>query len=187
MSGAGGSFGDLRARALSGLAMAALGIGAGWAGGLGCMLLVCAMCGAMVWELTRMLDAGAPFGKAEAAGMTAAVALGVFWIQLAGPWLLGALVLTVALLTWRFPKDRGVAAAYLGLILFAGLGLIALRHVYGWDWVLWLVLVVIGSDVAGYFAGRMMGGPKLWPRVSPKKTWSGTVAGGVLASAIGAG
>ncbi len=187
MSGVGGSFGDLRARAASGAVMAALGIGAVWAGGLWFTLLVCALCGAMVWELTRILDAGAPFGKAEAAGMTAAVALAVFWLQLAGLWLLGALALTVALLAWRFPKDRALAVGYLGLIFFAGLGLIALRQVYGWDWVLWLVLVVIGSDVAGYFAGRMMGGPKLWPRVSPKKTWSGTVAGWVLAGLIGAG
>lgn len=79
-----------------------------------------------------------------------------------------------------------MAAAYLALILFAGLGLIALRDSFGWVWVLWLVLLVIGSDVAGYFAGRVLGGPKLWPRVSPKKTWSGTVAGWILAAIIGA-
>jgi phosphatidate cytidylyltransferase len=36
----------------------------------------------------------------------------------------------------------------------------------------------------GYFAGRMIGGPKFWPRVSPKKTWSGTVAGWVGAALV---
>ncbi|MDD7970099.1 phosphatidate cytidylyltransferase [Roseinatronobacter alkalisoli] len=183
MSGA--SFTDLRARALSGLAMALIGIGAVWAGGLPFELLVCALTGLMIWELTRMLDPAAPFGKAEGAGFTAAVALWVFSAKLSGGLLLGALVLAVLLLAWRFPKDRGIAAAYLALILFAGLGLIVLRNVYGWEWVLWLVLLVIGSDVAGYFAGRIMGGPKLWPRVSPKKTWSGTVAGWVVAVAVG--
>lgn len=186
MSGQSGSFADLRDRSLSGLVMAVIGIAAVWAGGLWFTLLVCAMCGLMVWELTRMLDAEAPRGKAEAAGLTAAVALLVFWLQLTGLWLLGVLALSVLLLAWRFPKDRGIAAAYLALILFAGLGLIALRDSFGWIWVLWLVLLVIGSDVAGYFAGRLLGGPKLWPRVSPKKTWSGTVAGWVLASVIGA-
>ncbi|WP_296476693.1 phosphatidate cytidylyltransferase [Roseinatronobacter sp.] len=186
MSGTSGSFGDLRDRTLSGVAMAVVGIAAVWAGGLWFTVLVCALCGLMVWELTRMLDQAAPSGKAEGAGLTAAVALLVFWLQLAGLWLLGALALSVVLLAWRFPNDRGIVAAYLVLILFAGLGLIALRDSFGWVWVLWLVLLVIGSDVAGYFAGRVLGGPKLWPRVSPKKTWSGTVAGWALAALIGA-
>ena len=187
MSAGQGSFADLRDRTLSGVVMAVVGIGAVWADGMIFAALVCLLCGAMVWELTRMLDPEAPFGKAEAAGFTAAVALLVFTLQLSGGWLLGAVALAVALLAWRFPKDRAMAAGYLALILFAGLGLIALRGVYGWEWVLWLVLIVIGSDVAGYFAGRLIGGPKLWPRVSPKKTWSGTVAGWVMAMLIGWG
>lgn len=185
MTGAAGRFADLYSRTLSAIVMAGIGIGALWAGGIWFMALVCALCGAMVWELTRMLDRDAPRGKAEGAGLTAAVALLVFWLQLSGLWLLGFLVLAVVLLAWRFPKDRAIAAGYLALILFAGLGLIALREGYGWDWVLWLVLLVIGSDVAGYFAGRLIGGAKLWPRVSPKKTWSGTVAGWGVAALIG--
>jgi phosphatidate cytidylyltransferase len=39
--------------------------------------------------------------------------------------------------------------------------------------------------VAGYFAGRILGGPKFWPKVSPKKTWSGTIAGWVGAALVG--
>ena len=45
--------------------------------------------------------------------------------------------------------------------------------------ILWVVAIVITSDVAGYFVGRIVGGPKFWPAISPKKTWSGTVAGWV--------
>jgi phosphatidate cytidylyltransferase len=41
--------------------------------------------------------------------------------------------------------------------------------------------------VAGYFAGRSLGGPKFWPAVSPKKTWSGTVAGWIGAAMVGLG
>ncbi len=41
--------------------------------------------------------------------------------------------------------------------------------------------------MAGYFAGRLLGGPKFWPRISPKKTWSGTLAGWALAAAVGWG
>ncbi len=43
---------------------------------------------------------------------------------------------------------------------------------------------MIATDIGGYFAGRMFGGPKIWPKVSPKKTWSGTVAGWIAAAAI---
>ena len=35
------------------------------------------------------------------------------------------------------------------------------------------------TDILGYFAGRAFGGPKLLPAVSPKKTWSGAIAGTV--------
>ena len=50
---------------------------------------------------------------------------------------------------------------------------------------LWVFLVVAAADVGGYFAGRLIGGPKLWPRVSPNKTWAG--AGGGAALAVGLG
>jgi phosphatidate cytidylyltransferase len=49
--------------------------------------------------------------------------------------------------------------------------------------VLWIFAVVWTTDVAAYFTGRRLGGPKLWPRFSPKKTWSG-FAGGLLAGAL---
>jgi phosphatidate cytidylyltransferase len=50
-----------------------------------------------------------------------------------------------------------------------------------------ILLVVWGTDIAGYFAGRGFGGPKLWPRVSPKKTWAGAVGGFTASLAIAAG
>ncbi len=46
---------------------------------------------------------------------------------------------------------------------------------------------MVASDVLGYFVGRILGGPKFWPAVSPKKTWSGTVAGWVGAGIVGLG
>ena len=46
-----------------------------------------------------------------------------------------------------------------------------------------ILLVVWCTDIGGYFAGRAIGGPKLWPRVSPNKTWAGAV-GGFVASLI---
>ncbi|UMY19700.1 phosphatidate cytidylyltransferase [Methylobacterium organophilum] len=47
----------------------------------------------------------------------------------------------------------------------------------------WIFAVVWSTDIAAYFAGRLLGGPKLMPRVSPNKTWSGAV-GGLLAGTL---
>lgn len=49
-----------------------------------------------------------------------------------------------------------------------------------------VLLVVWAADIGGYFAGRGIGGPKLWPRVSPKKTWAGAI-GGFVGSVLVAG
>lgn len=49
---------------------------------------------------------------------------------------------------------------------------------------LWMFAVVWATDIAAYFTGRALGGPKLWPAVSPKKTWSGFL-GGLFAGALG--
>lgn len=53
--------------------------------------------------------------------------------------------------------------------------------------VLWVFLVVWATDVGGYFAGKGIGGPKLAPRVSPKKTWAGLAGGVALSSAVSFG
>ena len=55
---------------------------------------------------------------------------------------------------------------------------------FGFAVILLLFAIVWTTDVLGYFAGRAFGGPKLWPSVSPKKTWSGAICGTVGAVAI---
>src|SRR5262249_14452753 len=54
----------------------------------------------------------------------------------------------------------------------------------GFAAILFVFAVVWLSDIAAYFTGRALGGPKLMPRVSPNKTWSGAI-GGTLASIAG--
>ena len=72
---------------------------------------------------------------------------------------------------------------------FPALALILLRgdsH-YGFAAILWMFLVVWAADTLAYFAGRIIGGPKLAPVISPKKTWAGlggAVAGSALVSFI---
>ncbi|QIB35677.1 phosphatidate cytidylyltransferase [Ancylobacter pratisalsi] len=49
----------------------------------------------------------------------------------------------------------------------------------------WLLAVVWSTDIAAYFCGRLLGGPKLWPRVSPNKTWSGAIGGTAFGTCAG--
>jgi phosphatidate cytidylyltransferase len=50
-----------------------------------------------------------------------------------------------------------------------------------------VLLIVWVTDIGGYFAGRGIGGPKLWPRVSPRKTWAGAIGGFVASLVVAAG
>jgi phosphatidate cytidylyltransferase len=179
-----GRFGDLRARVLSALAMLALGGVALWSGGHVLTALVTVLAGLMAWEFQRMQAPGATISP-EAFGAAAAILVAVFTWTWGGFVSMAGLAIGAGLLAARAPRDKGVSFAYLLMILWAAHGLSVLRDVAGLWVVLWLILIVIGSDVAGYFAGRILGGPKFWPRISPKKTWSGTVAGWLLAAVIG--
>ena len=62
--------------------------------------------------------------------------------------------------------------------------LVRLDPVKGFAALMFVLLIVWVTDSGGYFAGRGIGGPKLWPRVSPKKTWAGA-AGGFAAFDLG--
>jgi phosphatidate cytidylyltransferase len=57
----------------------------------------------------------------------------------------------------------------------------------GFSALIFVLLVVWVTDIGGYFAGRGIGGPKLWPRVSPKKTWAGAIGGFALSLGVAAG
>lgn len=175
---------DLRTRALSALVMVAVGATGVWLGGPIFTGLVLILTAAMLWELARM-TAPTTGRMPLAIAAIAAVSLG---ICLSSPREIGGAVLllpTLALaLTPR--RDRKLAAVISAVIMVAGYGLILLRDEAGVSAILWVVAVVVVSDVLGYFVGRTVGGPKFWPTISPKKTWSGTVAGWVGAVGVGA-
>ncbi|MFN4130608.1 MAG: phosphatidate cytidylyltransferase, partial [Paracoccaceae bacterium] len=174
-------WGDLKKRAISALFMLAVGAGELWLGGLPFSVLVIALTAVMFWELANMTAPGRK-GTPLAMGLIAAVCLA--GAELFRDDLASALLILPGLALALTPRrDRRIATVYGIAIMVAGYGLIELRSP-GVPAILWLVAIVITSDVMGYFVGRMMGGPKFWPAISPKKTWSGTVAGWVGAIAV---
>ncbi|MEM9342643.1 MAG: phosphatidate cytidylyltransferase [Pseudomonadota bacterium] len=177
---AGGRWDDLVVRIGSAGALAAIGLLAMWGGGLWFHLFVAVACGVMVWELATMFG-----GRAVAhwPALGAAVAMMVAPEIPEG----FALPLIIAPALFRSDLMRGHRfqfAMFTVAVCVAGFGLMNLRDDFGFGWMGWLALVVIVTDVGGYFAGRVFGGPKVWPKVSPKKTWSGTIAGWIAAAAI---
>ncbi|MDB4071437.1 phosphatidate cytidylyltransferase [Amylibacter sp.] len=77
-------------------------------------------------------------------------------------------------------NDYAQRSIYLIMIFFSLITLSDLRLEVGLVQTLWVICCVIASDVGGYFVGRTVGGPKLWPIISPKKTWSGIIGGWLL-------
>jgi phosphatidate cytidylyltransferase len=65
--------------------------------------------------------------------------------------------------------------------------LVRLDQTKGFAALILVLLVVWVTDIGGYFAGRGIGGPKLWPRVSPKKTWAGSIGGFVVSLVVAGG
>lgn len=75
--------------------------------------------------------------------------------------------------------DCVVLCLYGVLVVTGAAGLWQIDKVLGF-WALPSVIAIVAvTDIMGYFAGRAIGGPKFWPRISPKKTWAGIVGGWV--------
>jgi phosphatidate cytidylyltransferase len=176
---------DLAARLTSGAAMVVLGIAGIWTGGHIFHAMVALICGVMVWELVRMLQPEDP-GMAIRLGLLGGCATGLaiyLPVGFALPFLLAPALVGFG----QLKHFRTIYMTFTVMVLLAGFGMMSVRDDLGFDWMMWLVLVVVATDVVGYFAGRILGGPKFWPRVSPKKTWAGTTFGWAGAAAVGAG
>lgn len=175
---------DLRRRVISAAVLVALGAVEVWLGGIPFLALVTLITALMIWELGTMTLPPGPWPVAAAALAALFLLADEGWPSIPA-WTVFPLVALVFLLRARL---HPVVSALMALaILTSGHGLFVLRDEEGRAAVIWLLGVVIVSDVAGYFVGRVVGGPKFWPAISPKKTWSGTVAGWVGAAILGLG
>ena len=152
-------------------------------GGVWFQMMVVFVSAVMIWELWMMISPNEPTKGMLLAALAASVMSG----QLADGSYWGFLLfLIVPLIGITQLKTEAKTFFIFALgIQVAGWGLVHFRVDYGFTWLLWLMSVVIVTDIFGYFAGKAFGGPKFWPRISPKKTWSGTVAGWIGAGIVG--
>lgn len=152
-------------------------------GGLWFAALAAFATGAMIWELAIMTN---PRQRALAAvlGVLTGAAI-VFARELASLAAVAAVAAPAVAGFLLLHRHRLIYLAYAIGVAVAGHGLAAFRDDHGALWLYWLVLVVVATDVAGYFGGRIIGGRKFWPAVSPGKTWAGVVSGWVAIVPIG--
>lgn len=174
---------DLTVRIASSAAMVVVGAVGVILGGVWFQMMVVFVSAVMIWELWMMIRPKQPTTGMLLAALAASVMSGQ--LTQATPWgfLLFLIVPLIGITQLKTEKKTFFVFA-LG-IQVAGWGLVHFRVDYGFTWLLWLMSVVIITDIFGYFAGKAFGGPKFWPKISPKKTWSGTVAGWIGAGLIG--
>jgi phosphatidate cytidylyltransferase len=175
-------------RVMAALVLAPLAIAAAYAGGwLWAALVTLATIGLYVEWLMVVGEAGQT--RVVAAG---AVALALTGFCLATGHVdasLLVLALGLAAVALLAPERRIWVATGFGYAAAAEMAsvLVRLDQIYGFVALMLILLVVWVTDIGGYFVGRGIGGPKLWPRVSPKKTWAGAIGGFAASLAVAGG
>lgn len=178
-------WGDLGPRVISAIVLVVIGGAAIWLGGAVFLYVAAIAAGLIGWEIARICNLGGgvmPLATGFVAGSA------ILFSGYAPDGLLIALLVGVPVIAAAAVApggDRLRMFNYLAWVMIATWGLVDLRGL-GLVPVIWLAALVVACDVAGYFVGRIVGGPKFWPRLSPKKTWSGTIGGWVAAGLVGA-
>lgn len=180
---------ELRLRIVSGVILAALVLAATWAGGIWFRSLAVLIMALVHYEFSVMVNAPVKAPLANAIGWLAILAAAFFILTLSPTMALAAIVIGAGGACFAGLKRRAAlwsatAVLYAG---FSGLALAEIRGegLFGLYAMLFVFAVVWATDILAYFCGRALGGPKLAPRISPGKTWSGAIFG--AAAGVGAG
>lgn len=177
---------NLRARILSAAVLGPLVLAVVWYGGWALTIALLAAAALAAGEWAAMLGRGdrRPVIAAAAVGAVAVCAFSI----VASPWFLTAAAPIGLGLAAMVPAERR-GLAFVG-VPYLTFGLVAIAHLAvvgdGRVSIIFLLSVVWATDIGAYAAGRTIGGPKLAPRVSPKKTWAGLIGGMAAAAAAGA-
>jgi phosphatidate cytidylyltransferase len=183
-----GRFGqDLKPRVAAAAVMGSLALATAWIGGFIFAAFWWLAAAVVLWEWQRLIGG---------VRLAERVALGGLFVALAGLLalhnsILGVvvgLVIGAGAVGWlagrRTGTWAGVGVLYAGALV-ASITLLRISPSYGLAAILWIFAVVWGTDIAAYFAGRMIGGPRLWASVSPGKTWSGAIVGALVGAVLG--
>ena len=187
---------DWLTRPLFGFGLAAIAVAATWYGGFWFALFIAAGASAAAREWHRMLPGTSYFWLTivSIAGIVGAVASEVLVaanpVMAAIPWLILAAAALVNLLV--SPKRRSAMLWHAASMLYIGipaLGLVAIREAApNGVWALFALFIAVWlTDTGALITGNLLKGPKLWPALSPNKTWSGAIGGaiaGTLATAL---
>ena len=176
---------DFRMRLAAGLGMGAVALAFTLAGVMPFAVLVVLVALVVSWEWGRLVH-----GKEASAVVAVQIVTALLAGALAVFGLVGLALLTLpigGILAALLSLGRNSVFSALG-VFYAGLPTVALIWLrsdvsFGLLAVIFLVLVVVTADSAGFVAGRLFGRAKLWPAVSPNKTWAGLL-GAVAASAV---
>jgi phosphatidate cytidylyltransferase len=181
---AGGDQRNLLMRIAAALVLAPLAIGAAYAGGwYWTALVTIGAIGLFVeWLAVTYTARNVPV---TIAGVVALVLMAPFLAvgNVVGALVVLALGLIAVGLCATEPRMWAVAGFLYAAVAQVASVVVRLDEAKGLAALILVLLVVWATDIGGYFAGRAIGGPKLWPRVSPKKTWSGAI-GGFVASLL---
>jgi phosphatidate cytidylyltransferase len=181
----GGGRTELRLRVYSGLVLALLAVGSAYLGGWPFAAFWGLAAIGIFWEWIALV-AGTErrlmllAGGGAALAVALALAGGGYPVEAVALVAAGALVLALLAPSER----RGWMAGGVPYAGAVGLSPIVLRSdsQSGFAAMVFLFAIVWATDIAAYAFGRMIGGSKLLPRVSPQKTWSGAISG--LAAAV---
>lgn len=180
---------SIRLRIASAAVLIPATLAAHWAGGAAFTALVAFAVVLMAFEWARMIegrDTSPVFWALGGSSVLTMIAAGAGRYEIAyvicaiG----GALAAFLSMRGARKPFWAGSGALY---FVAPSIALLWLRNdvANGWGLTALLYSVVWAADTGGYVGGRLVGGPKLSPLVSPAKTWAGA-AGGVLFGALAA-
>ncbi|AZO77156.1 MULTISPECIES: phosphatidate cytidylyltransferase [unclassified Bosea (in: a-proteobacteria)] len=176
---------ELRLRVISALVLAVVILGVTLLGGWPFRLIWTIVAGVVAYEWLAMVSRGNAVAGGIGVGL-AGLALG--FLPVSGAALAGVAAfagLIGAVVTTQAANQRLLEACGVAYALCFALVTPTLRDApeIGLALIIWTFAVVWFTDIAAYFTGRALGGPKLLPRVSPKKTWSGAL-GGALAGTL---
>ena len=144
----------------------------------------------MAREWARLCDGGRSMPAAAILAVGGVAAIGLASRIGMGEAVLAVVATALVTFVVVLPRGRTLAtwlAAGAAVVALPCLAFISLRFATGpgRELCFWLLAAVWATDIGAYAVGRTVGGPKLWPRVSPKKTWSGLLGGVVAAGIVG--